>query len=352
MRHTCYGNLSMTKAKPHEKINWMIDRKNALKMCLLVVVITTIASCGRSISTPDQALVHSADGALAADISADGKLAVVSSVELGIKIYDLETNTGLYEWHHQGDGRNLVTNIHIAADTSHVVTSDREAFALWSVGSGEPVGFWRIDESAIRDIAVSNNGRGILVGRSSGKTMFFEPGSGRRLEFLGHQEKINSVDISPNGRFALTGGNGYVAYLWSTDNGQIIHTFTHPQRVTKVALDDSGRYAFTADGTNNAKIWNVQTGELISQLDIFVRQQIFTDAVFSADGKWLLTGSPSRRINLWDVATGLEVQEWRVAPNENAPLRTAVVNAVGFLDNATIISESSSGLAEIWSIPQ
>ena len=35
-------------------------------------------------------------------------------------------------------------------------------------------------------LAVSNQGRGILVGRGNGKVMFFEPKTGRRLEFLGH----------------------------------------------------------------------------------------------------------------------------------------------------------------------
>ena len=33
--------------------------------------------------------------------------------------------------------------------------------------------------------------------------------TGRRLEFLAHNEKVNSVALSPNGRFALSGGNDY-----------------------------------------------------------------------------------------------------------------------------------------------
>ena len=321
---------------------------NVLKYFSIVLVAGSIWGCTDVFVSPSETHLHSEDGAMAADISADGKLSVVSSVERGLTVWDLADNSPKYEWRHQGDGNNLVTNIHIAADGSFVVTSDREAFALWSVESGEPIGFWRIDESHIRDIAVTNNGNGILVGRSNGKVMYFEPDTGRRIEFLGHQEKINSIDISPNGRFALTGSNDYVAYLWNTDTGQIIHTFTHTNRVTRVALDDLGRFAFTADSTNNANIWDVQTGALISQLDIFVRQQIFTDAVFSENGQWLLTGSPSRRVNLWNVQTGKEISEWRVAPNEHAPLRTAVVNAVGFVDDVTIISESSSGLAEYW----
>ncbi|MBT0586200.1 hypothetical protein KIU71_07220 [Alteromonas sp. SM 2104] len=324
----------------------------------MTCALLMLSACSPFTSEPIFTQQHAEEGALAADISFDGSLAVVSSVSRGVTVWDLTQRTQKYEWHYQaeegdsaaGTAANLVTHIHISADNSHVVTADRETFTLWDTTTGEPSGFWRIDESHIRDVAVSNNGTAILVGRSNGKIMIFEPESGRRLEFLGHQEKINSIDLSPNGRFALSGSNDYVAYLWNTDSGQIIHTFTHPQRVTKVAIDDQGRFAFTADSTNNANIWNVQTGELISQLDIFVRQQIFTDAVFSEDGRWLLTGSPTRRINLWDVNSGKELAEWRVTPSETTALRTAVVNAVGFYNSTQVVSESSSGRAEFWEI--
>ena len=352
MRYASYVNLKETKAKASRVKRQVIKVVIVLKRLTIVLITSILWGCSDAFIQPIDTRLHSEDGAMAADVSADGQLSVVSSVERGLTVWNLTDNEPRFEWRHQGDGNNLVTNIHIAADASYVVTSDREAFALWSVESGEPVGFWRIDESTIRDIAVSNNGNGILVGRSNGKVMYFEPDNGRRIEFFGHQEKINSIDISPNGRFALTGSNDYVAYLWDTDSGQVIHTFTHTNRVTRVALDDSGRYAFTADSMNNANIWDVQSGALISQLDIFVRQQIFTDAVFSDDGQWLLTGSPSRRVNLWEVQTGEEISEWRVAPNEHTALRTAVVNAVGFINDDTIISESSSGLAEYWEIKQ
>lgn len=332
----------------------------------LLLVCSLLSACSKQSSVPIQKNRHAEDGALAAQVSADASIAVVSSINGAIVVWDLKQNQKKYQWGHQGEDNPLVTNIHISADTTHVVTSDRGAFALWSLESGEPTGFWRIDESSIRDIAVANNGRGILVGRGNGKVMFFEPESGRRIEFLGHQSpvgvsesgeteydgKINSVDLSPNGRYAITGGNDYSAYLWDTENGQVIHRFTHPSRVTKVALDDKGRYVFTADSQKQARVWDVQTGEAVSKLKFIQRQKIFSEAVFSPDGKYLLTGSPSRRMNLWDVASGSEQYEWRVAPNENSPMRTAVVYGVGFLENDQVISESSSGLAEVWSMKE
>ncbi|AXR04987.1 hypothetical protein D0Y50_00550 [Salinimonas sediminis] len=320
------------------------------RLLLLTLTLVMMSGCSIPQTTPEQQWEHAEKGAYAADISVDGQYAVVSGANNGINVWHVKDNKPMYHWSHQGEGANLVASVHISADDKVVVTSDRDAFALWDMTNGEPIGFWRIDESSIRAIAVANGGKGVLVGRSNGQVMYFEHATGRRLEFFGHQEKVNSVDISPNGKYALTGGNDYVAYLWDTDNGQIVHTFTHPSRVTLVALDDKGRYAFTADSQQKSQIWDLQTGAPVSNLQYIARQKIFTDAVFSDDGKYLLTGSPSRRIYLWDVKTGEPRAEWKVAPREDASPPSAVVYAVGFVGNNEILSESSSGLAELWKI--
>jgi WD40 repeat protein len=316
---------------------------------ILITSITFVLSaCTIPETTPIKQWRHVDEGTYAADITTDGTLAVVSGVNNGINVWEIGEDTPKYQWGHQGEGSNLVASVHISADKTYVVTADREAFALWSLETGEPEGFWRIDEASIRDVAVANNGNGILVARSNGKVMYFEPKTQRRIEFLGHQEKVNSIDISPNGKFALTGGNDYIAYLWSTDTGQIIHTFTHPTRVTKVALDDEGRFAFTADSQSKSQIWNVQTGQPISALKFIARQKIFTDAEFSKDGKYLLTGSPSRKVYLWDIRSGDELESWEVASRESISPPTAVVYGVAFMADGNIVTESSSGLAEIW----
>lgn len=315
---------------------------------LFFALLCGISGCTIPETTPTAQWRHAEEGAYAADISVDGKLVVTSGVSDGINVWRLGQDARLYTWSQQGEANNMVLAVHIAADNSHVVTADRQAFAVWSMASGEPVGFWRIDESGIRDVAVTDGGRGVLVARSSGKIMWFEPATQRRLEFLGHTEKVNSIDISPNGKYALSGGNDYLAYLWSTDTGQIIHTFTHSSRVTKVALDDKGRYAFTADSQDKSQIWDIQTGEPVSQLQYIARQKIFTDAVFSDDGKYLLTGSPARRVFLWEVASGEKVDAWEVAARESVSPPTAVVYAVGFSGDGSVLSSSSSGLTEQW----
>lgn len=316
----------------------------------IIILLIMFGLFGCNLKTDDAALefVHSEDGTQAADISADAKISVVSSIDLGLIVWDLEFDQKIYQWGFGGEGANLIGSVKIAYDTSYVISADRESFALWNLKNGEPEGFWRIDESTIRDVAVANQGTGILVGRGNGKVLFFEPFTERRIEFLGHQEKINSVDLSPNGYYALTGSNDYVAYLWDTRTGQVVYRFDHPSRVTKVAIDPKGRYLFTADSQKMARIWDVQTGKELSRLQFIQRQKIFTSVEFSDDGKSILTGSPDRHLTLWDVATGNKLNDWRVKPNDKSIGKSAIVYAVGFYNDKQVISESSSGWAEVW----
>lgn len=330
------------------KVKPLLANRTQLFLSLLLFALI-ISGCSIPDTRPVLRVNFSSSGVYAADIHAQKQLAVFSEVSGEIKVFDIALGTEIYSWRHQGDGLNLVDNVKFSKDGDYVVTSDSEAFAIWSLANGEPVGFWRIDESTIRDIAVANNGRAVLVGRADGSVMFFEPQTERRIEFVGHEEKINSVDLSANGRYALTGSNDYKAYLWDTKSGQIIHVFDHPHRVTQVLIDQNAKYLFTADGQDKAQIWDAQTGQEVSRLHFIERQLIFTAASFSKDSKQLLTGSPAKRLALWDVASGKVMQEWRVAPNDGPAPQSAVVYAVDFVDSVPV-SISSSGNYEKWSV--
>ena len=321
------------------------------KPILLVLFTIWLSGCGLAETESTGQTDQSVGGALAADVNAKANLSVVSSINNGISVWSLQQNRQKFNFRHAGEGDNLVTNLDISYDGLYMLSADQEAFGLWDLTVGEPVGFWRIDESSIRDIAVSNKGLAILIGKSNGKVMYIEPQTGRRLEFLGHSEKINSVDLSPNGNYALTGGNDYVAYLWDTRTGQIVYTFRHTSRVSTVLLDEYGRYALTADSKDQSIIWDLTTGLKTTELVYFERQKILTAGKFSRDGKYLLTGSPSRSLDLRDVVSGERVKQYKVGIRPEATMPTAMVYGVDYLDEQQVISLSSSGYAEVWNLP-
>ncbi|WP_448569401.1 WD40 repeat domain-containing protein [Thalassotalea ganghwensis] len=336
-----------------KSINRLEFSKHAFRPLIWAVFALTSIACQPVAEQPIQRWQHAGEAAYAADISYDAKYSVVSSVHHGINLWDLESNTLKYNWsQQQDDADNLVLALDIAYDNSHVLAASRSNFSIWSIESGEAIGFWKISDSTIRDVALANNANSLLLGQADGKVIHLSPKTGRRLEFLGHSEKVNSVDLLPNGRIALSGGNDFIAYVWDTQTGQVIYRFNHPSRVTYVAIDSKGRFAFTADSKKSANIWSLKTGELISQLHFSNRQEVFSAVTFSDDGLFVATGAPSRKVSIWDLHTGKRLRSWRVTPKKGTRPAGAVVYAIAFSDNAHIITESSSGYAELWPISQ
>lgn len=329
----------------------MTQCKKMFLTIVFIIIGSSLTACSDSSSTPKKQSVHAVEGAYAADISNDGKFSVVSSIHHQLSFWDLEKNALKYTWAvGQDSADNLVLAADIADNNSHVVTASKEAFALWNTTTGESEGYWKIRESSIRDIVIANDARSVLIGKSNGVVVHVNINNGRRLEFLGHQEKINSIDMLPNGRVAISGSNDFVAYVWDTESGQVIYRFNHPSRVTKVAIDPNGKFAFTADSKKDAHIWDLKTGKLISSLDFISRQEVFSSVRFSPKGDYLLTGSPSRKVSLWQIFTGQRIKSWFVSPRKDTRPAGAVVYSVAFRDNDHILTESSSGFSELWQI--
>ncbi|TYK65272.1 WD40 repeat domain-containing protein [Colwellia echini] len=316
-----------------------------------LVLFTLIAACKPVTEEPLHRWQLAVEGAYAGDISSNAKYAVVSSIHHGLSVWDLTQNQRLYNWAQEQDSSdNLVLAIDISDNASHVLTANRDNFALWNLTTGKSEGYWQVRESHIRDIAVSNGGDYLLIGKSNGTVVHVNVDTGRRLEFLGHKEKINTVDMLPNGRVAMSGGNDFTAYVWDSVSGQVIYQFNHNSRVSKVALDPHGRYAFSADSMQGAYLWDLKTGKRISSLQGTKRQEVFSSVSFSPDGKTLITGAASRKVSIWDISTGERLSHWFVTPKDANRPTGAVVYSVAFGDNNNLLTISSSGYVESWPI--
>lgn len=290
----------------------------------------------------------SAEGTVAGAISSTNQLLAVSSLTSGILVWDTTTATAKFRLSHGNPTENLVTHLVFSPDGKYLLSADPVNVALWDMQDGKNLGFWAMQQGVtIRDIAVSDYGRHLLMGQSDGKIQHVTLKSGRRLEFQGHSENVNAVALSPNGRYALTGSSDLHSYFWDTESAQILRSISHPNRVTRVALDMQGRYLFSADSLQQAQVLDIKTGKVQSKLRLD-RGRVFSSARFSSDGKWLLTGSPSQRASIWNVQTGELVKDWAVSPSPYAKPPGAVVYDVALLNNGQVLTLSSSGLAEYW----
>ena len=314
----------------------------------LLAICLMLTGCEQS-SSPDQQIRLANQGLLSADLSQDGQLAIASSLGQGTVVWDLAKGQERWRWRQSDDQNDFVTLTRFSPDDSHAITATQHTFAIWRLQDGQSQGYYSLPESSLRDAALSTDGTQVLIGREDGKAEVVDTRTGRRLQFLGHSEQVNTVDLSANGHYALTGGNDYSAYLWDTRSGQVVWRFNHGGRVVMARLEPTGRYAFTAD-SHQATIWDLKTGKGLSRLRFDHRFEVYTSARFANDGQWLITGSPSRQLLLWQVSDGSLLQRWRVSPHPKAKPPSAVVYGVALRDNSHLVSASSSGLAEIWTI--
>lgn len=316
---------------------------------IITLVITALNGC--FFSTQDsQRWVIEPKGTTSFALSRDARFALVYSKEHQLVLWDLKQNQKLASLGAQDPQASVVSRIRISDNGRFAVTATQTNFAIWDLAWTQAQGLWSISDGLIRDIDIASNGDQVLLGLSNGKTIYVNLVTGRRLEFLAHNEKVNSVALSPNGRFALSGGNDHNAYLWSTDTGQILRTFQHEQRVNRVALQRDGKYAFTSDSGNQAIIWDLTSGKQRSKLHSFSRQLIFSAARFSDDGQHLITGTPSSRVMLWDTQNGDRIDGFEAEPLKDTRPPRAVVYDAAFDSQNRIISATSAGIAQAWDV--
>jgi WD40 repeat protein len=386
-----------------------------LRLFIGVVALSLIILQGCTNEQPKTSIKHTEGNAIDASISYSGKYSVISSINHGVVVWNNDKNGVLYNWYQTPEFQsfsvegadaqqveadtNFVLATAISTDETHALLANKHAFSLWDLQTGQNKGYWQLKQETveytnvqktsykvidsnqcseanlssnqgceitnhIRVVAVSKAGKHVVLGKSNGTALFINLTTGRRLEFLGHQQiysieddtfhinnAINSIDISPNGKYVLTGSSDKSALLWDTQTGQVIYKFQHLARVTKVLLDSKARYAFTADSKNTATIWDLKTGKAESTLNITQRQQIFTAASFNSEATLLVTGSPNRLVSIWDVETGKLRQHWYVSENPNGITPGGVVLSARFIDNAQkVMTESSTGLNEVWNV--
>ncbi|MGD8113045.1 WD40 repeat domain-containing protein [Vibrio sp. TRT 17S01] len=315
----------------------------------ITIVISALTGCFFS-AKPDQRWELDANGSTSFALSRDARFALIYSKEHHLVLWDLYQDKKLAQLGQQDPQANTVSRIRISDNGRFAVTASQINFAVWDLGWTQSEGLWSISDGLIRDVDIASNGEQVLLGLSNGKAIYVNLVTGRRLEFLAHQEKVNSVALSPNGHFALTGGNDYKAYLWDTSSGQILRTFEHEQRVIRVALQRDGKLAFTSDGGNQAIIWDLTTGQSQAKLSSFSRQLIFSTARFSDDGRWLMTGTPSSRITIWDSMTGKKVQGFEAESLKDARPPRAVVYDAAFDNQQRVVTGTSAGIAQAWTV--
>ena len=262
--------------------------------------------------------------------------------------------------------------VHTAPPSGTGGDSENHAIDLFSLGN--------VGESIKVSRSVPVNGRRSLW------TAVFAPSSDEDLQLLmlagsdatlvdakSGQERLSfspqglftSADFSADGRFIVTSSWDGIARIWDAEQRRSIRKLAPPQ--AKVASDvdssvindkeslplissaafspvvgDQRVVAASQDGT--ATIWNGETGQMTAQLKPEVedgRRAAMLGAVFSHDGRLILTCSEDQTARVWDSTTCRQLQA--LVGHEAAVLSAQFSN-----DGSQIITTGADNVAMIW----
>ena len=250
------------------------------------------------------------------------------------------------------DGKYVLTGGRPSGDESDVLTSSE--LKMWETESGQLVRTFKGHERPVVSVSFSPDGKLVLsasagVGISDSgpvpfvETKLWDATSGREIRSFDFGS-VWAVQFSPDGRHALAGtehlnpetfeARGELV-LWDIESGRVLKTFKgFPGSLTASALSadfsSDGKYVLLAGGALNRDtwkswgeiwIWDVESGQKISSLK--GHKGKVTSAVFSPDGKYVLSGSAyypgdvyylEGEMKLWDTKRGIELRTFESGP--------------------------------------
>ena len=313
-------------------------------------------------------------------LSPDGKYAVTGNEYGTVRFYDVSTGRVIWA---SGRGDNKVFFVRFSPDGSHLAVSTKKVSQIWNVNKGKMIR--TIDTRSCVSTDFSPNGRLIAVADGQTATLYDIDSGKRILNFIGHSGAIRSVAFSSHGSYLVTASEDKTARVWEVATGRLLRSLTgHSGAVTSAKFSPDGRYIATGSSDWHSKLWDIKTGrELAEYINFFgdvysldfgprgvyvitggrsgialldVKTwsvlRTFTGHAhsfgvssirFSANGRYVLTGSGDATARLWDLSTGKEVRTFRGHSDG--------VSAVDFSPcGRFVVTGSWDGTAKLWNV--
>jgi WD40 repeat protein len=229
------------------------------------------------------------------------------------------------------DGRFILTGSGDSDETGETKEKPDNTARLWDAATGKELRRFVGHTARIGVAEFSPDGQFVLTASEDGTARLWSAATGRVIRrFVERGASVIKVaQFSPDGRFVVTGGGDYdhedyTIRLWDAATGAVVQRFVgyqHP--VGALAFSPDGQLILSSGEkpimvgheVEDVRLWNLKTGKMVK------RFAAIGPAVFSPDGKFILTGHTDEKINfkaaLWDVNTGTILRLLKI--NETDP---------------------------------
>ncbi|KAG9064395.1 hypothetical protein KI688_003583 [Linnemannia hyalina] len=236
--------------------------------------------------------------------SPDGLEIAVGHGNGELLLYDTTTGKPTRNWKAHG---NVITGVSFSPNSQWIATCSWDSTVkVWSAANGSLLSVFVGHSSDIFQVAFSPNGLQLASCSFDCTIRLWDVSSlGTGMDVEGGSDPLTSAFFSPDGRVLFCGTKSGAVRQFDAGSGESGLAIVCGDRPVKcIAVSPDGlRIASVGKYGGVVTVWNTGTG----QADIVLRGHTYeVNAVaFSADNRWIATGSDDMRVRLWDARSGI-----------------------------------------------
>jgi WD40 repeat protein len=233
------------------------------------------------------------------------------------------------------------TRVLLTPNGNQVLTTERNWVRIWDTRTKKQIVALK-HSSSIDNCSISFSGKKVLTvtDHSNILTWSIDPFISSKPALTLHYPGIKSAFLSPDESSILIATGDSSAHLIST-TGKPVLTFKHEDDVATAVFSPDGKFILTASWDYTARVWSVATGKQVGP--VMKHSNAVNSAVFSDDGKWVLTTAWDSSCHLWSRVTFREIG----FPRKNISL---LADAVVSPDEKWIASLTKENKLFLWEL--